>query len=208
MPTRREVYDALDSERAYQEMRIKRDGSTSAQPEGKHSPEEFLVYMDNYLHEAKRVATHTWGPKCTPAVMEVVRKVTALGVACMEANGAPQREGFETAKQDEQPMTLEQALLFVSKLVAFYAVPSGPGKKAMEMIRRSLEYKPTFAGIDAAKPGSDKTGLGFTKPQATEAGAGCGVGAGSYKVHGRHSRTFTNAAEATAYAAGYQDATS
>lgn len=90
--TRQQVYAALDSERAYQEMRIVRDGSTSV--ERPHSAEEYLVYMDVYLTEAKRVASHTWGPEAQQKIMEVVRKVTALGVACGEANGMPHREGF------------------------------------------------------------------------------------------------------------------
>lgn len=95
MATRAEVYNALDSERDYQDMRIARDGTTAPGPEHYHSPEEFLIYMDAYLNEAKRVASSVWGPECKPAVMEIVRKVTALGVACMEQNGAPQRKGFE-----------------------------------------------------------------------------------------------------------------
>lgn len=93
MSTRQEVYAAVDSERDYQDSRIKNDGSTA--PDGKHSPEEYLVYMQDYLNEALHTASRVWGPKARPAIMEIVRKVTALGVAAMEANGAPQRAGFE-----------------------------------------------------------------------------------------------------------------
>ena len=97
MATRLEVYAALDSERDYQEMRRQRDGSTTIGGDGSvhdHSPEEFLLYMKSYLDEAITVAARTWGPDCKPAIMEIVRKVTALGVANIEANGAPQRDGF------------------------------------------------------------------------------------------------------------------
>lgn len=97
MATREEVYSALDSERDYQEMRRHRDGSTTVGGDGSvhdHTPEEFLIYMQDYLNEALHTASRTWGPTCKPKVMEIVRKVTALGVACMEANGAPRREGF------------------------------------------------------------------------------------------------------------------
>jgi hypothetical protein len=86
---RKEVYEIIDGERDYQEMRIVRDGSTA--PEGKHSPEEYLIYMNDYLQEAMHVAARTWGAACTPAILDIVRKVTALGVACMEQNGAVRR---------------------------------------------------------------------------------------------------------------------
>ncbi len=89
MSTRKEVYDAIDSERAYQDMRRARDHGQET-----HSPEEFLVYMQHYLGEALKTAATTWGPSAQLATMEIVRKVTALGVAAMEANGAPRREGF------------------------------------------------------------------------------------------------------------------
>lgn len=91
MVNRDEVYSAIDSERDYQDMRIKRDGTTAPGPEHYHSPEEFVMYMDYYLGLAKQSASTIWGPACKPAMMEIVRKVTALGVAAMEQNGAPRR---------------------------------------------------------------------------------------------------------------------
>lgn len=90
MTSRQEVYEVLDGERDYQEMRIKRDGSTA--DNGVHTPEEYLLYMEDYLTEAKHVASRVWGAECHPAILEIVRKVTALGVACMEQNGAPARK--------------------------------------------------------------------------------------------------------------------
>lgn len=91
MSTRQDVYAALDSERDYQDMRISRDGTTAVGPEHYHTPEEFLLYMDYYLNLAKQTASTVWGSECKPAIMEIVRKITALGVANMEANGAPKR---------------------------------------------------------------------------------------------------------------------
>jgi hypothetical protein len=87
--TRGEVYAAIDSERAYQDMRKQRDQGAEY-----HSLEEFLLYMDDYLADAKHIASRTWGPEATPKTLEVLRKVVALGVAAMEQHGAPQREGF------------------------------------------------------------------------------------------------------------------
>lgn len=89
---RAEVYAALDSERDYQEMRIVRDGTTAN--DGGHTPEEYLLYIEHYIHLAREVASTTWGPACKPAVMEVLRKVGALCVAAGEANGMPKRGGF------------------------------------------------------------------------------------------------------------------
>lgn len=96
MTNRNDVYAALDSERDYQEMRKQRD---DGQPF--HSVEEFLLYMEDYLHEARSVASRTWGPDAKPKTLEVLRKVVALGVACMEIHGAPQRAGFE--RDRDQP---------------------------------------------------------------------------------------------------------
>lgn len=89
MTSREEVYAAIDSERDYQEMRIVRDGTTAIE-EG-HTPEEYLLYMEHYMHLAREAASTIWGPAAKPAVLDVIRKITALGVACMETNGAPKR---------------------------------------------------------------------------------------------------------------------
>lgn len=91
MPSRQEVYAALDTERNYQDARRSAAYDATIGAPGDHSPEEYLVYMQDYLNEALHTASRIWGPGCKPAVMEIVRKVTALGVACMESNGAPPR---------------------------------------------------------------------------------------------------------------------
>ena len=92
--TRSEAYSVIDSERAYQEMRMVRDGSTSLPPGQPHTPEEFILYMEHYLHLAREKASTVWGPDAKAQTMDIVRKVTALGVAAIEANGCPRREGF------------------------------------------------------------------------------------------------------------------
>lgn len=83
------VYQIIDGEREYQDSRRINDGSTSS--DGSHTPEEFLLYMNDYLQEAMHVASRVWGDGCKPAILDIVRKVTALGVACMEENGAVAR---------------------------------------------------------------------------------------------------------------------
>lgn len=87
--SRTEVYEAIDGERDYQEARKAAEGSTSYN--GKHTPEEFLIYMNSYLAEANDAAARVWGSDCKPAILNILRKVTALGVACMEENGVVYR---------------------------------------------------------------------------------------------------------------------
>lgn len=83
---RAEVYEAIDSERDYQDDRWNADTTSS---EGRHTASEYILYMEHYLQEARRLASTTAEDNRT--VLDFVRKVTALGVACMEDNGAPFR---------------------------------------------------------------------------------------------------------------------
>lgn len=83
--TRKDVYAALDGEREYQN-----ENTTSSA--GRHSVGEFVVFMDNYLHEAKAQLSRMAEPAATEAALHTIRKITAMGVACMEQNGAPMRE--------------------------------------------------------------------------------------------------------------------
>jgi hypothetical protein len=79
---REEVYKLIDGERDYQESRWNADSTETA---GNHSrPEEWLVYMQDYLTEAMHIATRTEEPNSTILVMENIRKITAMGVAAME----------------------------------------------------------------------------------------------------------------------------
>lgn len=92
MTSRAEVFDAINSERAYQRSRAIQSGKPDEAP---HSIEEFALYMEDYLREAITQLARTWTPTGqVPAALDTIRKVTALGVACMEQHGAPRREGF------------------------------------------------------------------------------------------------------------------
>lgn len=88
--TREQVYDALDSEREYQRRRALVAGKPG---EAQHSVEEFVLYMDDYMRELKTQLARTWTPdgSAPTAALDTLRKVTALGVACMEQHGAPLR---------------------------------------------------------------------------------------------------------------------
>lgn len=89
--TREQAFAILCGERDYQAARgVATDGH-----EHYHSIGEMLLYMDDYMTEAKHIASRTWGRRADPLTMEVIRKVTALGLACMEYHGCPERLGYE-----------------------------------------------------------------------------------------------------------------
>jgi len=89
MATRNEVYAAIDSEREYQD----RKGVHASKAPHEHGIESFIVYMEDYLAEARKQASRIWTEdgRAAPVVLDTIRKVTALGVACMEQHGAPSR---------------------------------------------------------------------------------------------------------------------
>jgi len=83
MPTRKVVYEVIDSERDYQD---KKWGIHPA------STGSYLVFMQDYLTEAMHQFTRQSGEIAGWQALDTIRKVTALGVACMEQNGAYYRE--------------------------------------------------------------------------------------------------------------------
>ena len=88
MNTRAEVYHAIDTERDYQ------DGKwINNTPDGnrKHSAEDWILYMEDYLAEAKHVLARNSDANAYPPVMDIMRKVTALGVVAMEQLGVVER---------------------------------------------------------------------------------------------------------------------
>lgn len=86
---RADVYAAIDGERKYQDERWVNDVNTH-----RHSPEEWLMYMEDYIAEAKHILSRDAWPKCNRDAMHIMRKVTAMGVAAMEQNGAFTRPGY------------------------------------------------------------------------------------------------------------------
>lgn len=81
---RETAYVAIDSERDYQNERW---GTRT------HTTTEYLLFMEHYLQEARRLASTTDLTDVVNEnnVLDFVRKVAALGVVCMEDNGAPPR---------------------------------------------------------------------------------------------------------------------
>lgn len=94
--TRKQVYAALDGERDYQDERWNENTTASG---GRHSVGEFIVFLDNYLHEAKAQYSRMAEPEASEAALHTIRKITAIGVACMEQHGALPRETLTAPKR-------------------------------------------------------------------------------------------------------------
>lgn len=98
---RQAVYCALDTERMYQQRRYgirnvsKYSGDTTFE-EKETSLDDFLDYIKLYADQLKKIADMRRGgasfPDDSKNITAVVRKVTALGIACMEQHGVDQRE--------------------------------------------------------------------------------------------------------------------
>lgn len=84
---RRLAFDAINSERAYQEHMFTKEGYHTATD---RSLDEFILYIKQYADEAGALTTH--GDE--EEALNFVRKVAALCVGCMEKHGAPRREGY------------------------------------------------------------------------------------------------------------------
>ena len=85
---RKDVYAAIDSERDYQRKRWGDDHETVVN--------SFILYMGHHLQRAREVASTCKDGNNYPGAtgessLDYIRKVVALGVACMEQNGAPHR---------------------------------------------------------------------------------------------------------------------
>lgn len=86
---RREVYKLIDGERDYQN---KVWNNTTINSRNIHTEYEWLIFMQDYLTEAMRIASREPEPQARLLVRESIRKITAMGVCCMEQNDTPERK--------------------------------------------------------------------------------------------------------------------
>ncbi len=90
MATRQEVYEAIDTERDYQDRVIAKDPSRhDAAVDANHSVGAYLTMLDTYLRRAQDAWTDNAGHD---KALEVVRKIAGIAVHCMEDHGAPKRQ--------------------------------------------------------------------------------------------------------------------
>lgn len=88
MPTREEVYKAIDSERTYQEVRWSPAVTNTGH---KHSILEWLAYIRDYAEEAMHIESRKATPEADKECIHILRKIGALAVVAMEQHGAPHR---------------------------------------------------------------------------------------------------------------------
>jgi len=81
---RKKIYEIIDGEREYQNT-IRKENEGETQNDDEKTVADFLLYMDNQLTAAKYAHYKLQDPR------EYIRKVIALGVACGEAFGLPER---------------------------------------------------------------------------------------------------------------------
>jgi hypothetical protein len=91
------VFAAISSERHYQDKKWGRTQSSQRHAVPAGSPmtrtlDEYALYILEYAEQLRHLAGTSDNPY---PKLDAVRKVTALGVACMEEHGAPLREGEE-----------------------------------------------------------------------------------------------------------------
>ena len=86
--TRQEVYELIDGERKYQDdLWLPMDESKH----DNHSPEEWLLYIEDYTNEAKHILAREAYGIAESRAMDIMRKIAAMAVCAMEQNGAPPR---------------------------------------------------------------------------------------------------------------------
>jgi hypothetical protein len=86
---REDVYKLIDGERDYQDSRWTPETTSSG---GVHTPEEWVLYMEDYLIEAKHELARKSIDVARPTVMGIIRKVAAMGVCAMEQIDTPPRK--------------------------------------------------------------------------------------------------------------------
>ncbi len=89
MATRDDVFRAINTERSYQDQKWGDTLSGGRPGKGERSVDEFALYISGYTHDLVHNASHFGDPADK---LDIIRKITALGVACMEQHGAPRRD--------------------------------------------------------------------------------------------------------------------
>ena len=99
--TRAEAYSAIDSERTYQAQKWGEGGESNIHvnlAENDRTIDEMALYVQGYATDLVQHCSHVSDPT---EALNIMRKIAALCVGCMEAHGAPYREGFEVTGQVE-----------------------------------------------------------------------------------------------------------
>jgi hypothetical protein len=84
-----EVFELINGEREYQDSIWNSETTASG---GKHSPEEWIMYIEDYLLEAKHILSRENVQSSYPKAMAILRKVASMAVCAMEQIDTPKRE--------------------------------------------------------------------------------------------------------------------
>jgi hypothetical protein len=94
MPTREEVFHAIETERNYQDLVIAGDPRRHANSLPAHSVGDYLTMLATYLRKAQDAWTLNGGDELS---LHEIRKIAGIAVHCMEDHGAPERSHIRTA---------------------------------------------------------------------------------------------------------------
>lgn len=94
---RKLVYKAIDSERNYQDKLWNSNTTTSDEI---HSFEEWYVYIEDYVKEAKHLLSRRPKQQADEIVKDIMRKVAAMAVCALEQHGVNNRNTLDTWDND------------------------------------------------------------------------------------------------------------
>lgn len=80
-----QVIELIKEEREYQDLRW---GSGISSCDDNHSTLEWLVFIEDYVNEAKHILSRNCDDQSTELSKHIMRKIAALAVAAMENNGS------------------------------------------------------------------------------------------------------------------------
>lgn len=86
---RTEVYSVIDSERTYQDSKW---NSETTYTGGLHSLEEWFMYIEDYVNEAKHILSRESINDSKTRCTDIMRKVAGMAVCAMEQHGADYRK--------------------------------------------------------------------------------------------------------------------
>jgi len=98
-----DVLDAIKGEREYQD-KLWGDAMSG----GRHEVPGWILYIEDYLHEARSAVSRYASPECDEKALHTMRKIAAMCVACMEQNGVRFRDMGDLAHKCEMHGVCEE----------------------------------------------------------------------------------------------------
>lgn len=105
------AYEAVDSERNYQNARWGNTLSSNRPGSGERSASEFALYIDGYVTDVVQVASH-FGDASKK--LEGVRKVTGLAMACLEQHSGSYDYSCGAAFKGPLPRSIDEYILAIT----------------------------------------------------------------------------------------------